>query len=465
MPIAILPDTFVSLLAAFAGCFHVPSHRNFGLVVAGWVHCLGRRTVTAVALASGAIGARHISAFHRFFTRAVWALDEVGRVVFRLALAWIPDGPLITLIDDTLARKGGKCIGLASMHHDPLRSTARKPFFSFGHVWVVLALWVPLPMGGARGVALPILFRLYAGSKRGGQADAPSRPGARQRHRAAQAAAARAPDQTKLELAREMVALVASWAGERTVYAVADSLYAGRAFLDDRPANVHVVSRLRMDAALWGRPPARTPGQIGRPRRRGARLPSPQAAAAARRHWHRLPVTLYGRAVTASVFRCTALWYAALPAEPVRVVVVRDPAGHRQDEAFFCTDLAASAAFVLEAYARRWTLEVTFHDTKQSLGFEDPQSQTSMAVQRTAPLAFVVYDLVVLWYAGRVRDGHAATWPARPWYRHKTTPSFPDMLTGLRHETWQHYVYQSPLRQRRRQNPTMSWPAAVLATA
>ncbi|MGH2669002.1 MAG: IS701 family transposase [bacterium] len=231
------------------------------------------------------------------------------------------------------------------------------------------------------------------------------------------------------------------------------------------PGNVHVVSRLRMDAALWERPPARRPGQIGRPRRRGARLPSPQASAAARQHWHRLPVTLYGRAVITQVFRCTALWYAALPGQPVRIVVVRDPNGQRRDEAFFCTDLSAGATFILETYARRWTLEVTFHDAKQSLGFEDPQSQASAAVRRTAPLALVVYDLIVLWYAGRLRDGHAATWPTRPWYRQKTKPSFLDMLTALRREAWQHYVYQPPSRQRRRQNPTISWPAAVLATA
>jgi hypothetical protein len=44
------------------------------------------------------------------------------------------------LIDDTLARKTGKGIALATMHHDPLLSTARKPFCGFGHVWVVLAL-------------------------------------------------------------------------------------------------------------------------------------------------------------------------------------------------------------------------------------------------------------------------------------------------------------------------------------
>jgi hypothetical protein len=73
-------------------------------------------------------------------------------VAFRLALAWIPaEQPLYILIDDTLARKTGKGISLATMHHDPLLSSARKPFCRFGHVWVVLALWVPLPMGGSRG--------------------------------------------------------------------------------------------------------------------------------------------------------------------------------------------------------------------------------------------------------------------------------------------------------------------------
>ena len=361
MPIPIVPDTFVRLLAACAGCFPAPSYRNFAAVVAGWVHCLGRRTVTAVALAAGVVGDRHISVFHRFFGRAVWTLDRVGQVLFTLAVAWVPAGqPLYVLVDDTLARKGGKHIALAAMHHDPLRSTAKKPFFSFGHVWVVVALWVPLPMGGARRLALPILVRLSAGRKRGGQADAPSRPGSAQRRTAAADDPDPVPGPTKLELAREMVGLVAGWAGDQPVSVVADSLYAGRTLLDNRPANVHVVTRLRMDAALWALPPPRRSEQKGRPRRRCARLPSPQALATARQHWHRLPVTLYGRAVTTQVFRRTALWYAAVPGALVRIVVVRDPAGHRKDAAFVCTDPTASAAFILEAFARRWTLRGQF---------------------------------------------------------------------------------------------------------
>lgn len=139
-----------------------------------------------------------------------------------------------------------------------------------------------------------------------------------------------------------------------------------------------------------------------------------------------------------------ALWYAALRAQPVQIVLVRDPTGKRRDEAFFCTDLTVGAAFILEAYARRWTLEVSFHDQKQCLGFEDPQNQTGQAVARTAPLAGLIYALVLLWYAGQVEQGLASGWAVRPWYRSKSAPSFLDMLTALRQASWQLYVSGPP---------------------
>ena len=438
MPTPILPETFCLLLTAFQTCFHAPSYGNFQVVVGGWVQCLGRRTITGVVLATGAGEERHISAFHRFFARAQWSLDAVGKVIFRLALRWIPaDQPLFLLGDDTLTRKSGKCVSLASMHHDPLLSSGRKPFFSFGQVWVVLALWVPLPMGERRGFALPILVRLYTGAKRGGRVDAPSRQTTGKRQRVAEAAHAERDRRTKLELLREMIGLVAEWAGERTIYLEVDSAYAGRTILEERPTNVEVVSRLRLDAALWAPAPKRRPGRKGRPRRRGARLPTPQQIAARCRWWQTVLIGIYGRAVTTQVRTVRALWYSALRDQPVRIVVVRDPSGKRRDEAFFCTDLSVDAVFILEAYARRWCLEVTFHDTKQSLGLADPQCQTPRAVQRTAPFAFLVYDLVLLWFAEHAHAAAAPVWPVRPWYRHKTAPSFPDMLETLRRAGWQ----------------------------
>jgi hypothetical protein len=138
--------------------------------------------------------------------------------------------------------------------------------------------------------------------------------------------------------------------------------------------------------------------------------------------------------VTPLVFTATALWYHALREQPLRVVVVRDPSGQRHDEAFFCTDLAVDAAFILTSYARRWTIEVAFHDQQQYLGFAEPRQQNRQAVTRTAPFAGLVYALVLLWYAGQIQQGTAVGWVPRPWYRTKTAPSFLDMLTALRQQ-------------------------------
>ena len=435
----IVPPTLAALLSACMPCFQARSYRVFQWLVLGWVECQERRTLTSVALASGAVGQWHISAFHRFFSRAAWSLDALGHAVFGLALAWLPaDQPLVLVGDDTLARKGGKSIALASMHHDPLLSSARKPFASFGHVWVVLALWVPLPVGSGRGFALPVLVRLYVSTKRGGeQQRAGRRPGrAGPRLKAARTAHAERRQVTKPELLREMVALLAQWAGERTVYLAVDSAYAGRTVLEDRPTNVHVISRLRLDAALYAPPPPRRPGQKGRPRRRGDRLPAlPQRIACARR-WTTLPLVLYGRAVSPRTFTLEALWYGALREQQVRIVVVRDPSRRRRDEAFFCTDLDRDAAFILVTYARRWTLEVTFHDTKQHLGFGHAQNQAPRAVARTAPFAGLVYSLVLLWAAAHQQQGGTLSWSVRPWYRSKAALAFPDLLTALRQELW-----------------------------
>lgn len=387
-------------------------------------------------------------------------------MLFRLAVAWIPAAqPLFVVIDDILCRKSGKSICLASMHHDPLLSTARKPFFRFGHVWVVLARWVPLPMGARRGFALPILFRLYRSTKRGGQDAAPSRPARGPRLRRAPAAHTAGERPTKLELARDLLALVAGWAGARPGYAVADSRDAGRALLEGRPANVHVISRRRFDAALWTSAPPRRPGQTGRPRRRGVRLPAPTVLARRCRRWPPTSVTSYGRTIGTEVFTCRALWSTALRDHPVRVVIVRHPSGKRAAEAFFCTDPTVTPAFILEAYARRWTLEVTFHDAKQYLGLEDPQGQTPAAVRRTAPLALIVYALVLLWYADQLHRQRPVCWLPRPWYRTKTAPSFLDMLTALRRAGWQQYLSQPPCAPRRPHNPALPWHERLLATA
>src|SRR6266481_984294 len=103
---------------------------------------------------------KHFCSFHRFFSHARWNLDDLGRCVFLLLLPYCAE-VLVGAVDDTLARKSGRHIWGAGMHHDPLRSTQKRPSFAFGHNFVVFSLQVALPFAPNKYWAFPILVRMY----------------------------------------------------------------------------------------------------------------------------------------------------------------------------------------------------------------------------------------------------------------------------------------------------------------
>jgi hypothetical protein len=147
-------------------------------------------------------------------------------------------------------------------------------------------------------------------------------------------------------------------------------------------------------------------------------------------------VEAYGKVATVSALVIDALWYRAAGSELMRLVVVRGFPGHEKDDVFVCTDPKVSAKDIIEAYSRRWALEVTFHEAKGKLGLEDPQNRTEHAVERTAPMALFAYSLVVLWYA---RVGHRSRYarqPSMPWYASKPGVTFSDMLATIRRASW-----------------------------
>jgi len=275
-----------------------------------------------VAVASGGLERCHISSSIGSSQRAQWSLDAVGR----WCSAWRALDPgrpaALHLVDDTLARKTAR--GSAWRRCTTTRCCRRPAshFCSFGHVWVVLALWVPLPMAGPR-VRVATAVPVYVGPSAGHQG-CPGRPRKGTRQQAAEASARRSSAPDKLALARELLALVAGWADGRTVYAVVDSAYAARPLLEGRPATVHVLSRLRPDAALWARPGRRAGPVSAAPAQAGIAA-HPQGDGGHRRRWDPLPLTLYGRQVT-RWSSLHALWYGALRDQPVRIVLVAIPA-------------------------------------------------------------------------------------------------------------------------------------------
>jgi hypothetical protein len=349
----------------------------------------------------------------------VWNLDSLGRVVFTLALRFLPEGVAVLFAaDDTLGRKTGRHIWGAGMHHDPLRSTPVRPVFSFGHSWVVLSIIIPLPFVKHRLFAIPILFRLY---RKKAKKRPPGRPKGERK-----STGDATPDEyrTRPQLAVEMLEIVAEWLDGRRFRVVGDSEYSGKSVSRELPENADLVGRMPMNAALYAEPPAWTPGRPGRPRKKGERLPNPAELAKSRKvSWTEKRVEIYGRKVRVRFKTVKALWYNSAGTRLLNIVVVRDPSGRRRDDCFFTTDLSMKPTEIIETVAKRWALEVTFRDAKQSLGFEEPQSRTRKA-------------LTVLWYAEHGEALRAKWFVKRPWYRKKRGPSFADMLATLRQASW-----------------------------
>jgi hypothetical protein len=235
--------------------------------------------------------------------------------------------------------------------------------------------------------------------------------------------------------------------------AVADSSDAALEFLAAGRAGrrpVTVVTRLRLDAALYEPAPPRRPRQTGRPRLKGARLPTLAARAAD-------PATVWTASTVAhwygtgerqvEVVSATAVWYhTGLPPVPLRWVLVRDPQGHFATQALLCTDLTAGPAQILAWFVRRWQLKVTFEEVRRHLGVETQRQWSELAIRRTTPLLLGLFSLVTL--LAHPPMAAAATRPTprvvrqAAWYC-KPYPTFSDALALVRRDLWRHQTFQT----------------------
>jgi len=428
--------SFGALLLEFAPCFTQPTFENFCIVAGGWLLLKARHTVTKAIAILGLVTLKHFSTYHRLFSRSRWNWDSLGKRLTQLYDTEVPPEQIFeSAVDDTLARKVGNHIFGAAMHHDAVRSTRKKAVLSFGHNWVVLSIVIRFRFAPRKWFSVPVLWRLYRTEK--------------------DCTAAGESYRKRPELALEMIEVLAKWLPHRTISVVGDTAYGGRSVLRHLPDNVHLESPLRMDGAIYSPAPVWTPGTPGRPRKKGERLPTPQDVADdSSIPWRQCLVYIYGSLVLTNVKQFQALWYKAGGPRLLNIIVIRDPSGRRWDSAYYSTDLQATAEELIERYARRWTLEVTFRDVKQYLGFEDSPSRTENAVTRTAPLALFLYGLVVLWFA---KHGEAYERYSRfftPWYGQKQEPSFLDMLRALRFANWCKVVFgEASLASLRRKMP------------
>lgn len=338
------------------------------------------------------------------------------------------------------------------MHHDAAGSTyatggkAAHKAFAYGLNWVVLSLWLPVPWWHSGGVAIPILFRLY-----------------RQRK-----SCPKGKHATRTQLAKEMMEfLIPHLPKERGVVLTGDSEYSCRTLVRPLVNAIEYIGPIAMDAAVFDQPEEQK--GPGRRRVRGARLPNPRALATNSMKWKKVTVKIYGREVELLTKTIQGNWYTVSWKKRGRIVVTRDPSGRLQDRAFYSTNPNRSDVEIIELFSKRWEIEVSFRNVKQHLGLQDPQNGWwrrkrgeptqpkrpganprgnigKHAIERTTPFVFYVYAITIIWFA-KYGNADAVVEEAKicaPWYRHKSNPSYLDILVTIRRDLWRNEILENP---------------------
>jgi DDE superfamily endonuclease len=141
-----LIPSLAHLVAPFRDCFRIEVFQTFQTLLAGWIVCVGPRTISEVWQATGLAAKRHHDTAYAVFHSAAWEWDDLGIVLATLILAHlIPGGVVWIVVDDTLCHKRGAKVAFGGIFLDAVLSSKRHKTLRFGLNWVVLGIAVPIP--------------------------------------------------------------------------------------------------------------------------------------------------------------------------------------------------------------------------------------------------------------------------------------------------------------------------------
>ena len=369
-----ISSSFLGVVLSVRVAFSKRSWPYLAAAAVPWLLCAGQRCVTR--LAALARHRRSLSGYYRWLSDGKWRLEVFFRCLFDLIVRTFRIADLTLVLDDTLSPKWGRGIFGTGLHFD---SAARpRAGYVWGHNWVVLAAVVQV--GPWAWVALPFWVALY-------------RP---------KATCPRGQFRTRHELAAEALAAVRGWFSG-PIRLLADGAYFNRSLVGPaRALAMGVVSRLRSDARLREAKPRKRPkGKRGRKPKRGPWLPRLSTLARQSRAFETVSVRIYRKTVTLRLREVVA-WWPPLSCE-VKVVIARDPkftrrGGRPQRVAYLVTtDLSLTAVEVVEAFARRWTIEQMFSVAKHQLGFDSAEVRKERSVRRHAALCLALVTFVEVW--------------------------------------------------------------------
>jgi len=421
---SIIPLEAAWLLNDFAPVFTQPTFQRSMLLLLGAILTTGRRTVANIRRTVGSLAQGDPSSFQRVLSSARWSGLQLACALTRtIVRCFYSSGVILLAGDDTVDEHRGKKVYGKSRHRDAVRSSHSYTAHRYGHKWVVLSILVKFPFA-RRYWALPVLVALYRSPK-----DNRARG---RRHK------------TPVELIRLLLRILLRWFPGREFQFAGDGGFGTHElsrFAQQSDGRLSLVSRFRGDANLYASaPPARKSNKGGRPRLKGAKMPSPQDVVAKATSRQRLMVAWYGGAVRrVEVVTALGHWYKSGEGlVPVRWVYVHDRSGTHRDDYLFTTNVNRTAQEIIEAYTRRWNIETTFEEMRAHLGLETTRGWSRWTVLRAAPCLFGLYTVVALLYWGlpqRYKDGVRLSWEG------KKDTTFSDAITAVRRWLWTDWVF------------------------
>lgn len=413
-----LPDEFIVLIIQYAGMFSKPVFEHVKLMVSGAILAPGKRTVSSVLQITGLSRERNFHKYHRVLSLAHWSALQGGRILLEQLLnCFLPLGPVVVGIDETIERRWGRKISKRGIYRDGVRSSGTHFVKSSGLRWISLMLLVPVSWAN-RVWALPFLTVL-----------APSERYAKE---------AGKPHKKITDWARLMLFQLKRWLPGREIIAVGDSSYAVMELLAAVREQLTFITRLRLDAALYEPAPARVPGRPGRNRKKGERLPTLEKELKNPAiEWQEIKLSRwYGQTEKVmEVASQTAWWYhSGKPVVPLRWVLLRDPEGKLEPTALLSTDQELSPELIVTYFVRRWSVEVTFEEVRAHLGVETQRQWSDKAIDRTTPVLLGVFSLVTLLADSLHKKGKLQI-ATSAWYK-KEKPTFSDALAAVRRLLW-----------------------------
>jgi hypothetical protein len=417
-----LPAELLSLIVEFAPLFSKPVWEHAKVLLVGAILAPGTRTVTACLRVRGLSQEKGFVNYHRVLNRARWSVLAASHILLRVLVThFAPEGELIFGLDDTIERRRGENITAKGIYRDPVRSSQAHFVKASGLRWLCCMVLTKVSWAGSTW-GLPFLTVLCPSERYHTERG--------RRH------------QKLTERARQIVRLLTRWLPDRQLIFVGDGGFAALELLHavSQTPNAHMITRLRLDAELWNPAPERKPHQNGRPRVKGARRPSPQQRLEdPNTPWTSLEVEhWYGSEKReVAIYTETCVWYkSGFQPVLIRWVLVRDPQGQYDPQAFLSTHVDHTPVQILTWFVRRWRMEVTFEEARAHLGMETQRQWSDVAIARTTPVLLGLFWLVALMANDLIKS---CTMPVRTaaWYT-KELPTFADALALVRRCLWRH---------------------------